>query len=126
MGRALDGVAGEGVGVVEAGGLSVDEGAGDLDRADAVEVHREGVLVECRDGALSAVADVGLAVAVEVEVPGGAAGGDSVADAEAAAPGCHQLVLPHLAVGSEEGVGEAVEAVAGHVAAVDHRVVVAS
>ncbi len=76
------------------------------------------------DGAEGAVAHVGVAVAFDVEVSVGGAGGDAVAGGEAASPAGGDLVVAEFAVHGSEEVGEAVELSAGAVAPVDHGVVV--
>ena len=97
-GGALDGVGGDGVGVVEAevsspapggGAVFVEVAAGHVDGADAVErdgdrvVDRPGTGVQREDSPEGAVADVGVGLAGRMEVPVGHAGDDAVADGEA-------------------------------------------
>ena len=122
-GGALHGVAGERVGVVDAdldsaGGSAVvvEEAAGQLDGADAVEVDGDPirlrslrVVASGGDGAEGAVADIGVAVAVDVEGPVGGAGGDAVAGGEAASSAGGDLVVAEFAVHMQRQVNEARE-----------------
>ena len=117
-----------------AGGSAVvvEEAAGQLDGADAVEVDGDPirlrslrVVASGGDGAEGAVADIGVAVAVDVEGPVGGAGGDAVAGGEAASSAGGDLVVAEFAVHLAQEVGKAVELAAGGVAPVDHGVVVA-
>ena len=136
-GGALDGVAGEGVGVVDTdlgatsgGAVVVEERPWQFDRADPVEGDDERVPAtvvrvgaEGDDGPKGTVADVRLALALGVQVPVGGAGGDAVADGESSVFAGDDLLGADLAVDLAEPVGEAVELPAGGVSSIDHRVV---
>jgi hypothetical protein len=129
----LDGVGGDGVGVVEAdvsppalggGAVLVEVAAGHVDCVDAIERDRDPVVrgpvarMQHEDSPEGAVADVGVGLSKWVEVAVGGARDDAVANGEATIAAGGDLVAADLAGGLEEPVGEPVELAAHGVAPV--------
>lgn len=105
---ALNGVAGERVGVIEAdlgvttgGSVVVAGGAGQVDGADLIEVHRDavagwvsGVGVQGGHGAERAVADVGRWLSRDVKEPVGSPRGDAISHGKLPVSGGGDLLCP--------------------------------